>query len=99
LWTRICQSKEVHREMAFGLWKDSDYTTGIMDLVLLEDGGWVIVDYKTDRVEDQAHLEQLILYYRPQVELYKKSFETATGLKVAEAALYFTDRHHYEPLS
>jgi ATP-dependent helicase/nuclease subunit A len=99
LWTRICQAKEVHREMAFGLWKDADYTTGIIDLVLLEDGGWAIVDYKTDRIEDQAHLEQLIKYYRPQVELYRNSFEAATGLEVAEAALYFTDRQHYEPLS
>ena len=99
LWESICQAKEVHSEMAFGLWQGSTYTTGIMDLVFLEDKGWSIVDYKTDRIEDQAHLEQLIKYYRPQVELYRNSFEAATGLEVAEAALYFTDRQHYEPLS
>lgn len=98
LWDRICQAREVHREMSFGLWQDTTYTTGIMDLVFLEDRGWVIVDYKTDRIEDQTHLDQLILYYRPQVELYKNSFEAATGLAVAEAAIYFTDRQHYEPL-
>jgi ATP-dependent helicase/nuclease subunit A len=98
LWSRISQAKEVHREMAFGLWQDSTYTTGIMDLVFLEDKGWVIVDYKTDRIEDQAHLDKLIHYYRPQVELYKSSFEATTGLAVAEAALYFIDRQHYVPL-
>jgi ATP-dependent helicase/nuclease subunit A len=68
-----------------------------MDL-FLEDKGWIVVDYKTDRIEDQAHLGQLVQYYRPQFELYKNSFEAATGIKVAEAALYFTDRQHYEPL-
>lgn len=98
LWDRICQAREVHREMAFGLWQESTYTTGIMDLVFLEARGWVIVDYKTDRIEDQTHLGQLIQYYRPQVELYKNSFEATTGLAVAEAAIYFTDRQHYEPL-
>jgi ATP-dependent helicase/nuclease subunit A len=98
LWSRISQAREVHREMAFGLWQDSTYTTGIMDLVFLEDKGWVIVDYKTDRIEDKAHLDKLIQYYRPQVELYKSSFEAATGLAVSEAALYFIDQQHYEPL-
>ncbi|MEW6173344.1 MAG: hypothetical protein AB1510_09820 [Bacillota bacterium] len=36
-----------------------------MDLVFEEDGGWVIVDYKTDTVENEADLHKLIQYYAP----------------------------------
>lgn len=64
--------------------------TGIIDLVFLEDDGWVLVDYKTDRVEDNGELADLISYYTPQVEMYRKGWESLTGARVREAGVYFT---------
>ncbi|HSW35762.1 MAG TPA: UvrD-helicase domain-containing protein [Candidatus Limnocylindrales bacterium] len=91
LWPRIASSPEKYLEIPFGLWEESLYTTGIIDLAFREQHGWVIVDYKTDRIADQEHLEQLINYYHPQVELYRRHFETITNERVVEALLYFTD--------
>ena len=98
LWPRIAASFEVYREMPFGIWEEECYTTGVIDLAFREAEGWVIVDYKTDRIEDQAHLEQLVSYYRPQVEMYRRYFQAITGRDIAEAALYFIDRQHLESL-
>ena len=62
---------------------------GVIDLAFREDGGWVIVDYKTDAAarERQAELEE---HYRPQVQSYAKVWEQFTNEKVREAGLFFT---------
>lgn len=55
---------------------------GSVDLCFLENGKWVLVDYKTDRADDeQALLER----YRPQLALYAKALERITGREVAES--------------
>ncbi len=55
-----------------------------------------LVDYKTDVVEDDAHLQTLADHYTPQVDLYRRCWETITGEKVGEAGLFFTDRVCYK---
>ena len=62
---------------------------GVIDLVFLEDDGWVLVDYKTDRAGED-NLANLVSYYTPQVEMYRKCWEGLTGEQVSEAGLYFT---------
>ena len=42
---------------------------GVADCVFAEDGGAVIVDYKTDHVRTPA---ELVERYRVQLELYRK---------------------------
>ncbi len=98
LWPRIGASFEVYREIPFGIWEEECYTTGVIDLAFREADGWLIVDYKTDRIEDQDHLEQLVRYYRPQVEMYRRYFLAITGQDIAGVALYFIDRQHLESL-
>ncbi|MBI4603249.1 MAG: UvrD-helicase domain-containing protein [Planctomycetes bacterium] len=68
---------------------------GVIDLVFLEAGGWVIVDYKTDG-RGEGSLKGLVERYRPQVEAYKEAWEAMTGMKVKEAGLYFTRWQRYE---
>ena len=41
-----------------------------VDLVFKEPEGWVIADYKTDKVD--RNLDALMAYYRPQVEMYRR---------------------------
>ncbi|WP_161486106.1 UvrD-helicase domain-containing protein [Desulfotomaculum copahuensis] len=63
--------------------------TGVIDLVFLEDNGWVIADYKTGAV-DEGRLDTLVRFYTPQVVLYRRCWEQITGDPVQEAGLYFT---------
>lgn len=62
---------------------------GSIDLAFEEEGGWVIVDYKTDSPPASGDLTELSQRYAPQLELYSKAFEKCTGEQVKERALFF----------
>jgi ATP-dependent helicase/nuclease subunit A len=76
------------------------FLSGAIDLLFKEKDGWVIADYKTDRLpealsaageEDRENaLRVLAEFYRPQVQLYSRFWEKITGEKVKESGLYFT---------
>ena len=61
---------------------------GIIDLAFKENGQWVIVDYKTDRVNDR-NIESLKEMYKKQIDLYSQALEKITGIKVKERILCF----------
>ncbi|MFX4263566.1 PD-(D/E)XK nuclease family protein [Pelotomaculum propionicicum] len=98
IWKRMLQSKKRFVEVPFSVkveegkqgFKGDTVISGVIDLVFLEDGGWVIVDYKTDTVENEEGLANLVKYYRPQVEMYRRFWEEIAKEKVFEAGLYFT---------
>ena len=58
--------------------------TGIMDLVLEEDDGIVLVDYKTDH----APAEKLLEEYTAQIRLYAEALRILTNQPVRECCLY-----------
>lgn len=60
---------------------------GIIDLYFIEDNDIVLVDYKTDNVNDA---KILVDRYAKQLSLYKKALEEATGKKVKEVYIYST---------
>ena len=70
---------------------------GVIDLVFLEERGWVIVDYKTDRVLPAA-VPDLTEHYSPQLRTYANVWQALTGRKVCEAALLFTHPNCYVPV-
>ena len=70
---------------------------GVIDLVFREADGWVLVDYKTDRLRG-AGAEALVERYAPQVRLYAESWAACTGEQVKEAALYFLREDRLEPV-
>lgn len=60
---------------------------GVMDACFVEDGAWVLIDFKTDRIVEpdprsaaQKHTDQL--------NLYARALETLTGLPVKEKWVY-----------
>lgn len=55
---------------------------GSIDLCFLEDGAWVLVDYKTDRSDDR---DALVARYAPQLRLYARALQTITRRPVKEA--------------
>lgn len=58
---------------------------GIVDAYFEEDGELVLVDYKTDRVENGQELADR---YHVQMQYYRKALEQALGKKVKEVVLY-----------
>lgn len=58
---------------------------GIIDAYFEEEGQLVLVDYKTDRVDDGS---KLVKKYREQLLYYQKALEQVTGKKVKEKIIY-----------
>ena len=57
---------------------------GSIDCCFMESGGWVLLDYKTDRADDAAALTQR---YRSQLRLYALALERITCIPVSEIRL------------
>ena len=80
-------SPEVHREWDFNLYlpERDMILQGMMDCAFREGDGWILLDYKTDRIDDEdAFLEE----YRPQLEWYAVALRELTGKPVLESWLY-----------
>ena len=60
---------------------------GIIDLFFQEGEDIVLVDYKTDYVEE-GNEEEIVDRYRTQLTYYKEALEKVTGKKVKESYLY-----------
>ncbi len=101
---RLLKSREVHREEPFQInisaldydpALTSEYADetvilqGIIDCFFYEKDGYVLVDYKTDKVRNNSI--EIRKKYDKQLELYKKAIEKLTGIKVKETLLYLFD--------
>lgn len=94
LWQRIVDSDEVYTEVPFSTKVEGDpdeVVTGIIDLVIKEQAGWTIIDYKTDRVQKKEEIGLLLEHYKPQVQTYARIWEKLTGNKVCGAEIYLVE--------
>lgn len=60
---------------------------GVIDSFFYEDNEAILLDYKTDYVE-QSNEEELINKYRIQIQYYKEALEKITKTKIKECYLY-----------
>ena len=60
---------------------------GIMDCFFEEEDGIVLLDYKTDYVEE-GKVDEIIERYRAQLKYYKDALEKITEKRVKESYLY-----------
>lgn len=100
IYKRLTASKNVMREKAF-LVKISDIDTngidmseyentdgmlqGIADCIFEEKDGYVLIDYKTDRVKDEDDLRE---NYKDQLKLYKAAFDIILDKPIIGAYIY-----------
>ena len=84
---RILHSSEVRREWSFNLRMDDGVTLlqGVMDCAFMENDRWILLDYKTDRIEDES---AFVARYASQLNWYARALESITGRPVAEMWLY-----------
>lgn len=95
-----------HRELPFSLSLPADevYASwqsdteeqvliqGVLDCVIPTEGGWMILDYKTDAIQEEMDSrveDALIKRYETQMKLYKRAIESIWGQPVVEIYLYF----------
>ena len=97
LGTRLINAKRIERELPFSMLfegkrvydtlEDGEnlFLQGIIDTAFEEDGEWILVDYKTDRVKSG---EDLIKRYKIQMDLYKEALQRLTGMPVKACYIY-----------
>lgn len=88
LGARMLASPEVRREWSFNFRLSHEKQTllqGVIDCVFREGEGWILLDYKTDRVTDGA---AFVARHTPQLRLYAQALEEITALPVRELWLY-----------
>lgn len=106
LWTRAQAAETRLVEVPFALPRAAETSLdglpmvlkGVVDLAFREADGWVIVDYKSDRVE-ATDLQSLITHYEPQVMAYREAWAEITGDHVKEQGLFFTHTGRYAHVS
>ena len=100
LFERIMASDELHREMRFltevpAVSIDPSCSVdasdaniivqGAIDLCFIEDDGVVVLDFKTDRVDN---LSELVSTYGEQLDIYSKAAKKIFGKDVKEKIIY-----------
>lgn len=66
--------------------------TGVIDLIFKEADGWVVVDYKSDRLFRDEDYQLLNIAYLSQLESYAVIFSELTGERVKGQELVFLER-------
>ena len=109
LWKRASASEETHREWNFTVsvpasevfdtpLSETVLMQGVIDFCFLEDGKWVLVDYKTDALlpdeTPQSHAE----VHRRQLELYSVALQRITGKPVSEKYVVMLNSRAAVPL-
>jgi ATP-dependent helicase/nuclease subunit A len=98
---RVKQSAQVLRELPFTYAHDGDdgdyqIIQGIADCLFEEEDGWILLDYKTDRVQGRfdsaGEIEREMQdRYGVQLNLYKRAIQSIINVEIKELALYLFD--------
>ncbi len=81
---RISKAEKFYREYEFITEHNDMVIQGVVDLILVEADGVVIVDYKTTRAE----VDELIDMYREQLMLYSQAVERRLKLPIKQRIIY-----------
>ena len=96
VYKRIVSALNFYREYKFMIeypYGDSEtIVQGIADCIFEESDGLVILDFKTDNVSD---VNELLVRYRKQLEIYKYAIEKIFDKKVKECILYSLNKNNF----
>ena len=96
LGQRLLLAQVVQREWSFSLLVEEGLVLqGVLDCCFMEDGAWVLIDYKTDR----ALPGDILALYRDQMRWYMRALRDITELPVKQAVLYALSRNAAIPVA
>ena len=75
----------LHKEQPFVVSQDDTLVQGIIDVYFEEDGEWIVLDYKTDRLYREEEYKER---YQVQLDYYAKALERITEKPVKEKLIY-----------
>ncbi len=90
---RAAKAKKIYREAPFIFKKERNgeeiIVQGIIDCYFEEEGGYVLLDYKSNFIsEEEDGIASLLELYRPQMVFYREALEAIKGGRVKEMYLY-----------
>jgi len=86
---RWAAGRRHHKEIYLAMPVGDGIFEGFVDLLVEDDDGLVVVDYKTDRITDNATPDALAVRYRPQLAAYAAAASAASGRPVVRTVLLF----------
>ena len=96
VYKRIVGANSLYREYKFMIeypyGSSETIVQGIADCIFEESDGIVILDFKTDNVSD---VNELLVRYRKQLEIYKYAIEKIFNKRVKECILYSLNKNDY----
>ncbi|MFJ8090418.1 helicase-exonuclease AddAB subunit AddA [Lysinibacillus sp. NPDC095746] len=99
---RFKKAKTIRRELPFTISRvdedgDAQIVQGIIDCLFEDENGeWILLDYKTDRIqshfaEEPALTKELLGRYGVQLRVYSEAIESILHIKVSDKVLYLFD--------
>ena len=99
---RFQRARQIRREMPFTISRidedgDAQIVQGIIDCLLEdENGDWILLDYKTDRIQshfaqEPALSKEILGRYAVQLRVYSEAIESILHIKVSDKVLYLFD--------
>lgn len=96
------KAKTIRRELPFTISRvdedgDAQIVQGIIDCLFEDENGeWMLLDYKTDRIqshfaEEPALTKELLDRYGVQLRVYSEAIESILHIKVSDKVLYLFD--------
>lgn len=92
---RASEAEEIYKEAHFSLIQkingEEVIVQGIIDCFFKEDNGFVLLDYKTNHIQDGANVEELNRMselYKEQLKIYKQAIEASKKIQVKQSYLY-----------
>ncbi|MGI2327447.1 helicase-exonuclease AddAB subunit AddA [Planococcus sp. YIM B11945] len=91
---RLMKAKQIKREVPFTYAKedeegDRQIIQGIVDCLFEEEDGWVLLDYKTDRIGQLADVQsEMAARYTVQLAVYQDAVEAILRIPITERLLY-----------
>src|SRR5690606_17270599 len=91
---RLSNAVNIKREVPFTYAKkdeegDSQIVQGIIDCLFEEEDGWVLLDYKTDRVSQISDVpKEMSARYEIQLSVYQEAVEAILKIPIKERLLY-----------
>ena len=81
LYQTITQAEQRLHEVPYSLALDGQMDSGLIDLLYQQDGLWTLVEFKTDRVRDEAHRAAILRQtnYLAQVDRYRRAVQQLLG--------------------
>lgn len=94
LWKRAQRSPRRLTEVPIQVLEGATLVRGVIDLAFEENGGWVVVDYKTGVAHEDA-IANCVALYSGQVCMYARKLSDISGMPVQETGLFMIPIHRY----